>query len=66
MVQLHMKLRRMALFVGDISDPIFTHTSLEPGTAHKYRVRAIRDKYISAWTAVVRKIRCLVLLMDWD
>ncbi|WP_419890187.1 fibronectin type III domain-containing protein [Paenibacillus xylanexedens] len=38
--------------VGDISDSIYTHTGLKPGTAHKYRVRAISDNNISAWSAV--------------
>ncbi|NMI03915.1 fibronectin type III domain-containing protein [Paenibacillus sp. SZ31] len=38
--------------VGDISDLIYTHTGLKPGTAHKYRVRAISDNNISAWSAV--------------
>ncbi|MEK4372094.1 fibronectin type III domain-containing protein [Paenibacillus sp. FSL R5-0473] len=35
-----------------ISDSIYTHTGLKPGTAHKYRVRAISDNNISAWSAV--------------
>ncbi|WP_264935049.1 fibronectin type III domain-containing protein [Paenibacillus sp. LS1] len=38
--------------VGDITDSIYTHTGLKPGTAHKYRVRAISDTNISAWSAV--------------
>ncbi|MBY0117300.1 hypothetical protein H7K48_14455 [Paenibacillus xylanexedens] len=38
--------------VGDISDSIYMHTGLKPGTAHKYRVRAISDNNISAWSAV--------------
>ncbi|WP_181150909.1 fibronectin type III domain-containing protein [Paenibacillus sp. PCH8] len=38
--------------IGDISDSIYTHTGLKPGTAHKYRVRAISDNNNSAWSAV--------------
>ncbi|WP_339311041.1 fibronectin type III domain-containing protein [Paenibacillus sp. FSL k6-2145] len=38
--------------VGDISDSIYTHTGLKSGTAHKYRVRAISDNNVSAWSAV--------------
>ncbi|UOK63225.1 fibronectin type III domain-containing protein [Paenibacillus sp. OVF10] len=38
--------------VGDVSDSIYTHTGLKPGTAHKYRVRAISDNNVSAWSAV--------------
>ncbi|WP_433747822.1 fibronectin type III domain-containing protein [Paenibacillus amylolyticus] len=38
--------------VGDIQDSIYTHTGLKPGTAHKYRVRAISDNNTSAWSAV--------------
>ncbi|WP_153028281.1 fibronectin type III domain-containing protein [Paenibacillus amylolyticus] len=38
--------------VGDITDSIYTHTGLKPGTAHKYRVRAISDNNVSAWSTV--------------
>ncbi|ETT41100.1 hypothetical protein C161_00545 [Paenibacillus sp. FSL R5-192] len=36
-----------------LEDPIFNHTNLAPGTAHKYRVRAINETNTSAWTPVV-------------
>lgn len=36
-----------------LEDPIFNHTDLTPGTAHKYRVRAINETNTSAWTSVV-------------
>ncbi|WP_143813262.1 fibronectin type III domain-containing protein [Paenibacillus sp. RU5M] len=38
---------------GDIENPIFSHTALTSGTAHKYRVRALNDANNSAWTTVI-------------
>jgi len=38
--------------VGNILNSIYTHTGLKPGTAHKYRVRAMSDNNISAWSLV--------------
>ncbi|MEN1989201.1 fibronectin type III domain-containing protein [Paenibacillus hubeiensis] len=39
--------------VGTVTEPTYTHSSLLPGTAHKYRVRALTDTNTSAWTAVL-------------
>ncbi|MGX1829408.1 fibronectin type III domain-containing protein [Paenibacillus taichungensis] len=41
------------VIAGIVVDPTFTHTGLTPGTAHKYRVRALTDTNTSAWTAVL-------------
>ncbi|MBY0217269.1 fibronectin type III domain-containing protein, partial [Paenibacillus illinoisensis] len=38
--------------VEGITDSIYTHSGLKPGTAHKYRVRAISSNNTSAWTTV--------------
>nr|WP_161556967.1 fibronectin type III domain-containing protein [Paenibacillus amylolyticus] len=40
------------VIIGGVTEPIYTHTALKPGTVHKYRVRAINSNNISAWTAV--------------
>lgn len=39
--------------VGIVSDPVYTHDGLLPGTAHKYRIRALKGENTSAWTAVL-------------
>ncbi|WP_416293745.1 fibronectin type III domain-containing protein [Paenibacillus illinoisensis] len=39
--------------VAIVEEPTYSHTSLLPGTAHKYRVRALTDTNTSAWTAVL-------------
>ncbi|MDT0126221.1 fibronectin type III domain-containing protein, partial [Paenibacillus sp. RRE4] len=39
--------------VATVSEPSYTHSELLGGTAHKYRVRALTDTNVSAWTAVV-------------
>ncbi len=39
--------------VATVEEPSYSHTSLLPGTAHKYRVRALTDTNTSAWTAVL-------------
>ena len=39
--------------VATVEEPTYSHTSLLPGTAHKYRVRALTDTNTSAWTAVL-------------
>ena len=39
--------------VATVEEPTYSHTSLLPGTAHKYRVRAMTDTNTSAWTAVL-------------
>ncbi|MGP3783260.1 fibronectin type III domain-containing protein [Paenibacillus sp. 1A_MP2] len=39
--------------VATVNEPSYTHSSLLPGTAHKYRVRALTDTNTSAWTAIL-------------
>ena len=39
--------------VATVNEPSYMHSSLLPGTAHKYRVRALTDTNTSAWTAVL-------------
>ena len=39
--------------VATVNVPSYVHSSLLPGTAHKYRVRALTDTNTSAWTAVL-------------
>ncbi|MBY0207170.1 hypothetical protein, partial [Paenibacillus cucumis (ex Kampfer et al. 2016)] len=39
--------------VATVEEPSYSHTSLLPGTAHKYRVRALTETNTSAWTAVL-------------
>ncbi|MFJ2046234.1 hypothetical protein ACIOBL_21750 [Paenibacillus taichungensis] len=41
------------VIAGIVVDPTFTHIGLTPGTAHKYRVRALTDTNTSAWTAIL-------------
>ncbi|WP_143786456.1 fibronectin type III domain-containing protein [Paenibacillus amylolyticus] len=39
--------------VGIVSEPVYIHDGLLPGTAHKYRIRALKGENTSAWTAVL-------------
>jgi len=39
--------------VGLVSEPVYVHDGLLPGTAHKYRIRALKGENTSAWTAVL-------------
>ncbi|MDK8194492.1 fibronectin type III domain-containing protein [Paenibacillus sp. UMB7766-LJ446] len=39
--------------LATVNEPSYTHSSLLAGTAHKYRVRALTDTNISAWTAIL-------------
>ncbi|MFX3687993.1 MAG: fibronectin type III domain-containing protein [Paenibacillus sp.] len=39
--------------VATVGEPSFTHTTLLPGTAHKYRIRALTNTNTSAWTAIL-------------
>ncbi|MDO7906791.1 fibronectin type III domain-containing protein [Paenibacillus sp. JX-17] len=39
--------------VGTVTDPAYVHANLVPGTAHKYRIRALTDTNTSAWTALL-------------
>ncbi|WP_339806419.1 fibronectin type III domain-containing protein [Paenibacillus sp. FSL R5-0766] len=39
--------------VGIVSEPVYTHDGLLPGTAHKYRIRALKGENTSAWTTVL-------------
>ncbi|MGC5774380.1 fibronectin type III domain-containing protein [Paenibacillus pabuli] len=39
--------------VATVNEPLYTHSSLQAGTAHKYRVRALTDTNTSAWTAIL-------------
>ncbi|WFR64331.1 fibronectin type III domain-containing protein [Paenibacillus amylolyticus] len=39
--------------VGIVSEPVYVHDGLLPGTAHKYRIRALKGENTSAWTAVL-------------
>jgi bifunctional pyridoxal-dependent enzyme with beta-cystathionase and maltose regulon repressor activities len=39
--------------VATVNEPLYTQGSQLPGTAHKYRVRALTDTNVSAWTAIL-------------
>ncbi|WP_201782140.1 fibronectin type III domain-containing protein, partial [Paenibacillus xylanivorans] len=39
--------------VPTVNESSYTHSSLLPGTTHKYRVRALTDTNTSAWTAIL-------------
>jgi bifunctional pyridoxal-dependent enzyme with beta-cystathionase and maltose regulon repressor activities len=39
--------------VATVNEPLYTHSSLLAGTAHKYRVRALTNTNTSAWTAIL-------------
>ncbi|MCM3174151.1 fibronectin type III domain-containing protein [Paenibacillus sp. MER 99-2] len=41
------------IIVGTVNEPTYQHMNLLPGTAHKYRVRALTETNMSAWTAVL-------------
>ncbi|MBU5355376.1 fibronectin type III domain-containing protein, partial [Paenibacillus barcinonensis] len=41
--------------VATVEEPSYSHTSLLPGTAHKYRIRALTESNTSAWTALLTK-----------
>lgn len=39
--------------VATVEEPNYNHIALLPGTAHKYRIRALTDTNTSAWTAIL-------------
>ncbi|WP_338540820.1 fibronectin type III domain-containing protein [Paenibacillus tundrae] len=43
------------IIVGTVSEPTYQHGNLLPGTAHKYRVRALTEDNTGAWTAVLSR-----------
>ncbi|MGN7415152.1 fibronectin type III domain-containing protein [Paenibacillus sp. SAF-068] len=44
------------LVVATVSDPLYVHNGLLGGTTHKYRIRALTDTNVSAWTAILSQI----------